>query len=112
MHGQGGSQGQDQGTASVSAGGAECAPHLTAGGRLLSPATINRSTTHAHPNRQQPPGSTSPTSASPPPTPAGNSPVQIYKKTFGALADSWFRLAIQIKNDTEADREFGWVQEM
>ncbi|EFN56305.1 hypothetical protein CHLNCDRAFT_22296, partial [Chlorella variabilis] len=42
----------------------------------------------------------------------GNSPVQIYKKTFGALADSWFRLAIQIKNDTEADREFGWVQEM
>lgn len=43
---------------------------------------------------------------------AGNSPVQIHKRQFAAIADSWFKLSIAIKNDTEADREFGWVQEM
>lgn len=42
----------------------------------------------------------------------GNSPVQIHKRQFAALADNWFKLSIAIKNDTEADREFGWVQEM
>lgn len=42
----------------------------------------------------------------------GNSPVQIHKRQFAAIADSWFKLSIAIKNDTEADREFGWVQEM
>ena len=43
---------------------------------------------------------------------AGNSPVQIHKKQFAAISDAWFKLSIAIKNDTEADREFGWVQEM
>jgi hypothetical protein len=38
--------------------------------------------------------------------------VQIHKKQFAALSDAWFKLSIEIKNDTEADREFGWVQEM
>ncbi|KAL4448637.1 hypothetical protein ABPG75_005856 [Micractinium tetrahymenae] len=42
----------------------------------------------------------------------GNSPVQIHKRQFAAIVDSWFKLSIAIKNDTEADREFGWVQEM
>ncbi|KAI3426134.1 hypothetical protein D9Q98_008513 [Chlorella vulgaris] len=42
----------------------------------------------------------------------GNSPVQIHKRQFAALADNWHKLSIRIKNDTEADKEFGWVQEM
>ncbi len=42
----------------------------------------------------------------------GNSPVQIHKRQFAAISDSWFKLSIAIKNDTEADKEFGWVQEM
>lgn len=48
----------------------------------------------------------------PRPPAAGNSPVQIHKRQFAALAERWFQLSIAIKNDTEADREFGWVQEM
>ena len=38
--------------------------------------------------------------------------MQIHKRQFAGLADAWFRLSIAIKNDTEADKEFGWVQEM
>lgn len=38
--------------------------------------------------------------------------MQIHKRQFAAISDSWFKLSIAIKNDTEADKEFGWVQEM
>jgi hypothetical protein len=38
--------------------------------------------------------------------------VQIHKAQFAALSDAWFHLAVAIKNDTEADKEFGYVQEM
>ena len=38
--------------------------------------------------------------------------MQIHKDQFSALADKWFNLSIAIKSDPEADREFGWVQEM
>ncbi|PSC67539.1 manganese resistance 1 [Micractinium conductrix] len=44
--------------------------------------------------------------------PIGNSPVQIHKHQFAQLSDAWFNLSIAIKSDAEADREFGWVQEM
>lgn len=44
--------------------------------------------------------------------PIGNSPVQIHKRQFASISEAWFNLSIAIKNDTEADREFGWVQEM
>ncbi|PRW44917.1 hypothetical protein C2E21_6489 [Chlorella sorokiniana] len=42
----------------------------------------------------------------------GNSPVQIHKRQFAGIVDKWFNLSIAIKQDPEADKEFGWVQEM
>ena len=44
--------------------------------------------------------------------PIGNSPVMIHKAQFASIVDSWVNLTIAIKQDPEADREFGWVQEM
>lgn len=38
--------------------------------------------------------------------------MQIHKSQLAGIVDSWYRLSIAIKNDTEADKEFGWVQEM
>ena len=36
----------------------------------------------------------------------------IHKAQFASIVDSWVNLTIAIKQDPEADREFGWVQEM
>ncbi len=43
---------------------------------------------------------------------AGNSPVIIHKEQLAQIVDTWFDLSIAIKKDADADKAFGWVQEM
>lgn len=76
-------------------------PHSTLLCRMRpSPVLPRRPHHHPCPRRA------SPSSA------AGNSPVQIHRAQLAGIVNDWYRLSIAIKNDTEADREFGWVQEM
>ncbi|XP_057515078.1 hydroxyproline O-arabinosyltransferase NOD3-like isoform X1 [Amaranthus tricolor] len=44
--------------------------------------------------------------------PIGNSPVIIRKSILKKIAPTWMNVSLRIKNDTEADTTFGWVQEM
>ncbi|KDD75792.1 hypothetical protein H632_c496p0 [Helicosporidium sp. ATCC 50920] len=44
--------------------------------------------------------------------PIGSSPVIMHKDQFAAVCPRWLEAALQIKADAEADKEFGWVQEM
>ncbi|KAL6783874.1 hypothetical protein ACKKBG_A03835 [Auxenochlorella protothecoides x Auxenochlorella symbiontica] len=44
--------------------------------------------------------------------PIGNSPVMIHKDQFASIVDLWVNTSLAIKADHEADKEFGWVQEM
>ncbi|XP_021772172.1 hydroxyproline O-arabinosyltransferase 3-like [Chenopodium quinoa] len=44
--------------------------------------------------------------------PIGNSPVIITKSLLKEIAPTWLNVSLQIKYNPEADRTFGWVQEM
>jgi hypothetical protein len=44
--------------------------------------------------------------------PVGNSPVMIAKEALAPLLPLWANLSIAVKRDTDADRAWGWVQEM
>ncbi|KAE9596307.1 hypothetical protein Lal_00048631 [Lupinus albus] len=44
--------------------------------------------------------------------PIGNSPVIIHKSLMEEIAPTWVNISLRIKDDTEADKAFGWVQEM
>ncbi|KAL8159398.1 hypothetical protein V2J09_000935 [Rumex salicifolius] len=44
--------------------------------------------------------------------PIGNSPVIIKKSLLEKIAPIWVNISLQIKNDPETDKAFGWVQEM
>ncbi|KAG9138252.1 hypothetical protein Leryth_001474 [Lithospermum erythrorhizon] len=44
--------------------------------------------------------------------PIGNSPVIIKKNLLEEIAPTWVNISLRIKNDREADKTFGWVQEM
>jgi len=43
---------------------------------------------------------------------AGNSPVMISKERLGPIVEVWSNISIEIKKDPEADKEWGWIQEM
>lgn len=43
---------------------------------------------------------------------AGSSPVMISKKLLEPISEVWFNVSFEIKKDPEADRAWGWVQEM
>ncbi|XP_074292439.1 hydroxyproline O-arabinosyltransferase NOD3-like [Silene latifolia] len=44
--------------------------------------------------------------------PIGNSPVIITKTMLKEIAPTWMNISLYIKYDPEADKKFGWVQEM
>ncbi|GAB2277098.1 hypothetical protein Dimus_011806 [Dionaea muscipula] len=44
--------------------------------------------------------------------PIGNSPTIITKSLLKEIAPTWLNVSLRIKNDKEADKVFGWVQEM
>eukprot|EP00887_Chlorella_sp_A99_P004186 scaffold23.g4186.t1 len=44
--------------------------------------------------------------------PIGNSPVMIHKGQLASIVDSWANISFALKQDAEADKEFGWVLEM
>jgi hypothetical protein len=44
--------------------------------------------------------------------PIGNSPVMIHKDQLKPVVEIWSNLSITIKQDAEADKQWGWVQEM
>ena len=43
---------------------------------------------------------------------AGNSPVMINKHQFATFVDTWVNVSLAIKQDEDADKAWGWVQEM
>lgn len=43
---------------------------------------------------------------------AGNSPVMISKEQIEPIVKIWSNISLQIKQDSEADKTWGWVQEM
>jgi len=44
--------------------------------------------------------------------PIGNSPVIIKKEYLKQIAPTWMNVSLDMKNDPQADKEFGWVLEM
>ena len=44
--------------------------------------------------------------------PVGNSPVMISKAQIGPVINLWANLSMEIKQDKDADKKWGWVQEM
>lgn len=44
--------------------------------------------------------------------PIGNSPVIISKSQLQKIAPTWMNISLQMKDDPEADKAFGWVLEM
>ncbi|GAB4823150.1 hypothetical protein N2152v2_010196 [Parachlorella kessleri] len=44
--------------------------------------------------------------------PTGNSPVMIHRDQLAAIVDRWLEISFRIKQDQEADKAWGWVQEM
>lgn len=44
--------------------------------------------------------------------PIGNSPVFIRKTDLKAIAPTWANVTLQVKNNPESDKAWGWVQEM
>lgn len=44
--------------------------------------------------------------------PIGNSPVMISKKQMGPIVQKWVNISLAIKQDEEADKKWGWIQEM
>jgi hypothetical protein len=53
-----------------------------------------------------------PTHTYTPHNPSGNSPVMIHRDQLAALVDLWVDISFRIKQDKEADKTWGWVQEM
>ena len=43
---------------------------------------------------------------------SGNSPVMINKHQFATFVDTWVNVSLAIKQDEDADKAWGWVQEM
>ncbi|EFJ23955.1 hypothetical protein SELMODRAFT_150302 [Selaginella moellendorffii] len=44
--------------------------------------------------------------------PIGNSPVIIKKSLLKEIAPTWMNVSLEMKNDPQADKDFGWVLEM